>query len=148
MQILHREAMYLLLCNVSAVVQSPVATKADDDDNKPEGSGDGPDSTSPQAAPTPPQPQAWNPFKSRAKLPLPAEPMPSEEDEAAGNGEKGSKPAKHGRPFKPVPSDHEILTSLPADKIWGNMQQHASEGMRPFAHLLATISMFVASSLH
>ena len=109
-------------------LQSPVATKADDE-NKPEGSapaGDGPASKSPEAThnPTPPQPQPWNPFKSRARLPLPPEP----EEEAAGDGGKGSRPAKHGRPFVAVPSDHEILTSLPPDKIWGNMQQHASEG--------------------
>lgn len=119
-----------------AVAQSPVATKADDDndDMKTEGSGpagNGPASSSPEATPnpTPPQPQAWNPFKSRAKLPLP----PSDE-EAAGDGGKGPKPATHGRPFVAVPSDQEILTSLPSDKIWGNMQQHASEGMLPFVH--------------
>ena len=121
--------------NHLTVVQSPVATKADEDSNEPEGSGpagDGPDSSSSETTPAPPQPQAWNPFKSRAKVPVPPEPVPSEED---GDGGKRPKPAKHGRPFVAVPSDHEILTSLPSDKIWGNMQQHASEGMHPFADL-------------
>lgn len=135
-----------------SAVQSPVATKAGDDNDasKPEGSGpagDGPDSTSPEATPTPPQPQAWNPFKSRAKLPLPSEPMPCEE-EATGDGRKGPKPAKHGRPFAAVPSDHEILTSLPPDKIWGNMQQHASEGMHSFAESLSAMSMIVFACSH
>ena len=118
-------------------MQSPVATKADDDKvNKPEGSGPdghGPASNTPETTPTPSQPEAWNPFKSRAKLPLPPGPMPSEE-EAAGDGGKGPKAAMHGQPFIAVPSDQDILTSLPPDKIWGNMQQHASEGMLPFVH--------------
>lgn len=129
-------------------MQSPVATKADEDSNEPEGSGpagDGPDSSSSETTPAPPQPQAWNPFKSRTKVPVPPEPMPSEED---GDGGKRPKPAKHGRPFVAVPSDHEILTSLPSDKIWGNMQQHASEGMHPFADLLATMPMTERSSFY
>ena len=128
--------MCLIRPSVHCCVQSPVATKADDDNNKPEGTGpagDGPDSNSPEATPppTPPQPQARNPIQSKAQRPLPPAPMPSEEE--AGDGGKGPRHAKHGRPFVAVPSDHEILTSLPPDKIWGNMQQHASEGKHPFA---------------
>ena len=110
-------------------MQSPVATKEDQDD-QPEGgakgsTGKGPDPASSQAQTT-----AWNPFKSRARVPLPPEPMPIEEDEQeSGDGKKGDGRAKGRRSAVAVPSDHEILTSLPPDKIWENMQQHASEGM-------------------
>lgn len=115
-------------------MQSPIATKAEDNESEGSGpAGDGPANdpkSDPTPTPTPPQSQPWNPFKSRSRNPLPSEPTQSEE-EAAGDGGKGPTPAKHGRPFVAVPSDQEILTSLPSDKIWENMQQHASEGICP-----------------
>ena len=92
-----------------------------------------------EAAPAPAQPQAWNPFKSQAKLPLPPEPMPSGEEELK-QVEKG---APRRQPTAIVPSDHEILTSLPPDKIWENMQQHASEGCQSLASLFYQCNVFM-----
>lgn len=126
-------------------MQSPVATK-DDQDNKPEGSAKGSTEKGPEPASAPAQTTAWNPFKSRARAPLPPEPMPTEEEEEnTGDGKKANGKAKGGRSAVAVPSDHEILTSLPPDKIWGNMQQHASEGT-PFNGSLRSICLWLTRS--
>lgn len=102
-------------------VQSPVATKEIPDqkaeDNGPTDKGPAPAAASLSAA--------WNPFKSRPKSPPPAE-----AEQAAGAS--GGNEAANARPAQPplaVPTDHDILTSLPSDTIWNNMQLHASEGI-------------------
>ena len=95
-----------------------------------EGKGDKPEGTSAQdkgPAPAASAPAAaWNPFRSRA--PLPTEPSTSEAEPAAAAGGNKAATAKQARPPPAVPTDHEILTSLPSDKIWSNMQERASEG--------------------
>ncbi len=102
-------------------VQSPVATK-ETPNEKAEGNGPADKGPAPAAASSS---AAWNPFKSRPKSP-----PPSETEQAAGAS--GGNEAATARPVQPppaVPTDHDILTSLPSDTIWKNMQQHASEGI-------------------
>ena len=58
---------------------------------------------------------------------------PSEAEQAAGaSGGNEAATARLARPPPAVPTDHDILTSLPSDTIWNNMQQHASEGINQF----------------
>ncbi len=105
-------------------VQSPVATK-ETPDQKAGGNGPADKGSAPAAASSS---AAWNPFKSRPKSP-----PPSEFDQAAGaSGGKEAATARPARPPPAVPTDHDILTSLPSDTIWNNMQQHASEGITLF----------------
>ncbi|KAL3141541.1 Son of sevenless 1, variant 2 [Trebouxia sp. C0010 RCD-2024] len=104
--------------------ECPAAVKCDDDSQP---SGSGPDPTDKGApAPAPPQPAAWNPFRARVTQAPEAE---QHEEEVVGHGREGPGAVKQGRPLVAVPSDQEILTSLPPDKIWEKMQQHASEAL-------------------
>lgn len=112
---------------LSDAVQRPAAAKCDD--SQPGGSGPEPAYRG-TPAPTPPQAAVWNPFKSKARVPQTPEAEQSEE-EVVGDGRQGQGAVKQGRPLVAVPSDQEILTSLPPDKIWDKMQQHASEGIGP-----------------
>ncbi|KAL3155128.1 Son of sevenless 1, variant 2 [Trebouxia sp. C0009 RCD-2024] len=110
---------------LSDAVQRPAAAKCDD--SQPGGSGPEPAYRG-TPAPTPPQAAVWNPFKSKARVPQTPEAEQSEE-EVVGDGRQGQGAVKQGRPLVAVPSDQEILTSLPPDKIWDKMQQHASEAL-------------------
>ena len=120
----------LQVCNgknnkiILALVQSPVATK-ETPDEKAEGNGPADKGPAPAAASSS---AAWSPFKSRSKSP-----PPSEAEQAAGaSGRNEAATARPARPPPAVPTDHDILTSLPSDTIWNNMQQHASEGINQF----------------
>ncbi|DBA77107.1 hypothetical protein WJX77_005031 [Trebouxia sp. C0004] len=97
--------------------ESPVATK-ETPDEKAEGSG--PTDKGPARAAASSS-AARNPFKS---------PPPSETEQTVGAS--GGNETATTRPVQPppaVPTDHDILTSLPSDTIWSNMQQHASEAL-------------------
>ena len=107
--------------------QSPVAKK-EIPDEKAEGNGPADKGPAPAAASSS---AAWNPFKSRSKSP-----PPSETEQAAGaSGGNEAATARPARPPPAVPTDHDILTSLPSDTIWDNMQQHASEGINLFLNV-------------
>lgn len=105
-------------------MQSPKEPK----EEQPEGNG--PDVKGPAPAPSSAAP-AWNPFRSRSKLTAPSEAEPAADSGGHQSTAGGSEPAtaKPARPLPVVPTDHDILTSIPSDTIWNNMQQRASEGI-------------------
>ena len=106
------------------LVQAPMSTK-EVPDQKAEGNGPADAGPAPAAASSS---AAWNPFKSRPKSP----PLSETEQAAGASGGNETATVRTARPPPAVPTDHDILTSLPSDTIWNNMQQHASEGINLF----------------